>query len=74
MSLVAVSRTTSGMVVEVLVDVVGITTLIVAAAIFGIDTAGDVPEIAERIVEPETSLTWIPPIARLFVFFNNWIF
>ena len=55
-------------------DVVGITTLIVAAAIFGIDTAGDVPEIAERIVEPETSLTWIPPIARLFVFFNNWIF
>ena len=74
MSLVAVSRTTSGMVVEALGDVVGITTLIVAAAIFGIDTAGDVPEIAERIVEPETSLTWIPPIARLFVFFNNWIF
>ena len=74
MSLVTVSRTTSGRVAEAFVDVVGITTLTAAVAIFGMDTAGDVPEIAERIVEPEISLTWIPPIARLFVFFNNWIF
>ncbi len=74
MSLADVSRTTSGMVATALVDVVGITTLTTAAAIFGIDTAGDVSEMAERMVEPEISPTWIPLIARLFVFFNNWIF
>ena len=71
MSLAVVSRTTSGMAVAALVDVVGITTFITASAILGIDTAGEVFEIAERMVEPETSATWIPPIARLFVFFNN---
>ena len=74
MSLVVVSRTTFGSVALETVDVVGITTLMSADAIFGIDTAGEVPEIAARTTEPEISPTWIPPIARLFVFFNNWIF
>ena len=74
MSLDTVSRLTLARDTVGSVDVCGMTTLIVALAIFGIDTAGEVSEIAERMVDPDTSLTWIPPIARLFVFFNNWSF
>ena len=72
--LVVVSRTTFGSVSPTTVDVVGITTLMSAVEILGIDAAAELPEIAARTTEPEISLTWIPPIARLFVFFNNWIF
>lgn len=74
MSAVVVSRTTSGRVADEIVVVVGITTLTIEVAIFGIAAAGEVPEIAEIMTEPDTSPTWISLITRLFVFFNNWIF
>lgn len=57
MSLDAVSRTTFGMATAGFVDVCGMMTLMFALAIFGIDTAGDDSEIAERMVDPDTSLT-----------------
>ena len=74
MSLVVVSNVTFGIVSPTLVDVVGITTLMVELEMFGMVAAGELPEIAERRTEPETSDTWTPPISRLFVFFNNWSF
>lgn len=71
MSLVVVSNVTFGIASPTLVDVVGITTLMVESEMFGIVVATDDAEIAERSTEPETSDTWTPPILRLFVFFNN---
>ena len=71
MSFADISRTTSGMISLATVDVVGIMTFTTEVAKFGIVVAGELPEIAERMNEPETSPTWISLMARLFIFFNN---
>ena len=57
MSLVVVSSVTFGIVSPATVDVVGITTLTVASEMLGMVAAGELPEIAERRTEPETSDT-----------------
>ena len=48
---------TFGIVSAATVDVCGIITLTIEVSMLGIVSAGEVGEIAERIVEPETSLT-----------------
>lgn len=74
MSFAVVSSVTFGIVSPATVVVVGITTFTVALEISGMVAAAELPEIAARSTDPETSETWTPPISRLFVFFNNWSF